>query len=66
MEDTALWKTFGNQADILSGAKISSFEDILGLLVHVEMGLDLSKDIFNPFTLKEDSWSHQDMLEMVS
>ena len=30
-------------------AKISSFEDILGLFVHVEMGLDISKDVFNPF-----------------
>ena len=42
MEDTALWKTFGNQADILSGAKISSFEDILGFFVHVETGLYIS------------------------
>ena len=39
MEDTALWKTFGNQADILSEAKISSFEDILG---HVETGFYIS------------------------
>ena len=43
MEDTALWKSFGNQADIIIiGAKISSFEDILGFFVHVETGLYIS------------------------
>ena len=55
MEDTALQKTFWNQADILSGAKISSFEDILGLFVHIGRGHEISKDIFNPITLLEVS-----------
>ena len=39
----------------ISGAKISSFEDILGLFVHIGRGHEISKDIFNPITLLEVS-----------
>ena len=36
----------------MSGAETSSIVDILGLFVHVEGGLDISKHVYHPFTLK--------------
>ena len=48
-------KQSGGHSLLISGAKTSSIVDILGLFVHVEGGLDISKRVYHPFTLKENS-----------
>ena len=46
----ALWEIYGDRADILSGAKISTFVDILGLFDLVERVLDI---YFTQFPLRK-------------
>ena len=49
---TALWKIYSIQADILSEAKISTFEDILCLVDQVERVFDI---YFTRFPLRKAS-----------
>ena len=48
-------KCIATRRTFISGAKMSSFVDILSLFVHVERGHVISKHVFHPFTLKQDS-----------